>query len=139
DASDAFTSARLADFAAGAKGMQVRILRNDAALGFVRNAHRGRAESNGDLTVLLNSDTLLTPGWLPQLVGAALADPRIAAVMPMSNEASFHSLDVPMGWNVFQYAAALAARGGAPFGAVTASGFCLLFSRAALADVGLFD
>lgn len=139
DASDAFTQARLADFASRVKGMQVRILRNDAALGFVRNANRGLSESNGDLAVLLNSDTLLTPGWLPRLAGAALADPRIGAAMPMSNEASFHSLDVPMGWNVFQYAAALAARGGEPFDAVTASGFCLLFSRAALADVGLFD
>ena len=139
DASDAFTQARLVDFAARAKGGSVRVLRNESPLGFVRNANRGLAESTGDFAVLLNSDTLLTPGWLAQLVAAAHADPVVAAAMPMSNEASFHSLDVPMGWNVFQYAAALAERGGAPFDAVTASGFCLLLRRAALAELGLFD
>jgi len=138
DASDAFTQARLDDFAARAKSMAVRVLRSETQLGFVRNANRGLVESNGELAVLLNSDTLLTPGWLPRLV-EALGDARVAAAMPMSNEASFHSLDVPMGWNVFQYAAELARRGGRPFDAVTASGFCLAIRRTALADVGLFD
>lgn len=140
DASDAWTQARLDEFASRAHACDVRVLRNEAALGFVQNANRGFSESKSDLVVLLNSDTLVTPGWLARLAQVALADPQVAAVMPMSNQASFHSLAVPMGWNVFQYAAALATRAGpACFDAVTASGFCLLLRRTALDDVGFFD
>ena len=56
---------------------------------------------------LLNSDTVVLPGYLENLVNAASSDERIACVMPMSNQCSFHSIDVPMGWNIFQYAASL--------------------------------
>jgi GT2 family glycosyltransferase/glycosyltransferase involved in cell wall biosynthesis len=140
DASDAWTQTRLAAFAARSADVAIRIVRNETALGFVGNANRGLSESKADLVVLLNSDTLVTPGWLARLVRAALSDARVAAVMPMSNQASFHSLALPMGWNAFQYAAALGARGDAAcFDAVTASGFCLLFRREALDDVGLYD
>jgi GT2 family glycosyltransferase len=140
DDSDAFTRERLDEFAASAAGFEVRVLRNGSAQGFVRNANRGLSASDAPLTLLLNSDTLVTPGSLARLADAALSDPRIAAAMPMSNQASLQSLAVPMGWNVFQYAAALAAHAKRTcFDAVTASAFCLLFRRDALDDVGLFD
>ena len=87
-----------------------RVLRHDTNVGFVRNANSGFAAREGEHVVLLNSDTVVTPGWLERLVDAALSDERIACVMPMSNQCSFHSQSVPMGWNIFQYAADLGRR-----------------------------
>lgn len=140
DGSDAFVAARLAEWTAARGVCLRRVMRNDEAQGFVRNANRGLAASGADVVVLLNSDTLVTPGWLLRLLRALEADPRAAAAMPMSNQASFHSLAIPMGWNVFEYAADLAARGPhEPFDAVTVGGFCVAFRRTALDDVGLFD
>lgn len=141
DASDAFTRERVAAFAAAHAGaMRIRVLRNETALGFVGNANRGLREAAAPFVVLLNSDTLVTPGWLARLVDTALGDARVAAAMPMSNEASLHSLALPMGWNVFQYAASLARTAKrTAYDAVTAAGFCLLIRRDALDDVGLFD
>lgn len=140
DGSDAFTQARLAEFVAATPHLAPRVLRNERALGFVQNANRGLRASDADFVVLLNSDTIVTPGWLERLVGATLSDPRIAAAMPMSNQASLHSQAMPMGWNLFQYAAELGSKMKRTcFDAVTAAGFCLLLRREALADVGVFD
>lgn len=140
DGSDAQVAARLAAWDDGRGPTERRVLRNDEALGFVRNSNRGLADARADVVVLLNSDTLVTPGWLLRLLAALARDERIACAMPMSNQASFHSLALPMGWDVFEYAADLGTRGPhEPFDAVTVGGFCVAFRRAALDEVGLFD
>lgn len=140
DGSDAFVEERIERWAAGPRRFPVEVKRNPVAKGFVQNANRGFRETKGELVALLNSDTVVTPAWLPRLVDAIHSDPRIACVMPMSNQCSFHSLDVPMGWNIFQYSADLGRRMQRTcFDAVTVGGFCLLMRRAALDDVGLYD
>lgn len=140
DGSDEFVRERIERFAAGPRRMPVVVKRNETALGFVQNANRGFRETDGDLVALLNSDTVVTPAWLVRLVNAISSDPRIACVMPMSNQCSFHSVDVPMGWNIFQYSADLGRRMQRTcFDAVTVGGFCLLMRREALEDVGLYD
>lgn len=140
DGSDSFVKERIEAFVAAPGPMPKRVLRNDTALGFVRNANRGFSEAHGDMVVLLNSDTVVTPGYLEGLVAAASSDSRIACVMPSSNQCSFHSVDIPMGWNIFQYAADVRRRmPGTIFDAVTVGGFCLLIKREALDDVGPYD
>ncbi len=140
DGSDAFVAGRIRAWAEAPGACERRVLRNAEPTGFVRNANRGFAASDADVVVLLNSDTLVTPGWLLRLLAALATDERIGCAMPMSNEASFHSLAVPMGWSVFQYAKDLGERGPhEPFDAVTVGGFCVAFRRAALEDVGVFD
>jgi GT2 family glycosyltransferase/glycosyltransferase involved in cell wall biosynthesis len=140
DGSDAFVKERIERWAAGPRRLPVEVKRNETALGFVQNANRGFRETRGDLVALLNSDTVVTPAWLVRLVNAIVSEPRIACVMPMSNQCSFHSVDVPMGWNVFQYSADLGRRMQRTcFDAVTVGGFCLLMRREALDDVGLYD
>ena len=124
DGSDAFVKERIERWAAGPRRLPVEVKRNEVALGFVQNANRGFRETDGELVALLNSDTVVTPAWLPRLVNAIASDPRIACVMPMSNQCSFHSLDLPMGWNIFQYSADLGRRMQRTcFDAVTVGGF----------------
>ncbi len=140
DGSDAFVKERIERWAAGPRRLPVEVKRNEVALGFVQNANRGFRETDGALVALLNSDTVVTPAWLVRLVNALASDPRIACVMPMSNQCSFHSLEVPMGWNIFQYSADLGRRmQRTSFDAVTVGGFCLLMRREALDDVGHYD
>ena len=68
----------------------VVLLRNDANLGFTRTANRGIALSSNDV-VLLNSDTIVTHGWLDALLRCAESDPRIATATPFSNNAEICS------------------------------------------------
>ncbi len=52
---------------------RIELLRNDRNLGFTATANRGMALSRADV-VLLNSDTIVTRGWLEALVRCAASD-----------------------------------------------------------------
>jgi GT2 family glycosyltransferase len=58
---------------------RVRVVRNVPAAGFTRAANRGMAEARGDLLLLLNSDTEVTPGAFAPLFAAFARDPRLGA------------------------------------------------------------
>jgi len=58
----------------------VRYLRNDENLGFLRTCNRGAAESRGRYLVFLNNDTRVRPGWLDELIGTLEADARVGMV-----------------------------------------------------------
>ena len=103
--------------------------------------------------VLLNSDTLVTPGWLQRLVDCALARPQGGVFGPLSNAAMFQSIPhlkdkkgrwvvnaLPPGVDLQAYAAAIATAGEPLYPEVRfINGFCYMISRAALDRVGLFD
>src|SRR5207249_11872567 len=67
------------------------LLTNEQNLGFVGSANRGLAARHGD-AVLLNSDTLVTPGWLEELLAVAYDEDRVACVSPLSNNATIYSV-----------------------------------------------
>ncbi|WPB78937.1 glycosyltransferase [Archangium violaceum] len=70
---------------------QVVLLENEQNQGFVGSANRGMAVRTRDV-VLLNSDTLVTGGWLTELLDVAYSSDRIAAVVPLSNNATICSV-----------------------------------------------
>jgi GT2 family glycosyltransferase len=117
---------------------------NDRNRGFVYTANRGMREWAGDV-VLLNADTVVTPGWLELLANCLDSDPDIATATPWSNNAEIVSLPrfcvagpVPDDPDVV----ALAIRAGRPpvYPEIpTAVGFCMAISRAAIEAIGYFD
>jgi GT2 family glycosyltransferase len=125
--------------------LPLTILRNPENLGFVGTVNRAMALSDHDV-VLLNSDTLVTPGWLDQLVACADNDPQTATVTPFSNNAEICSYPQLCGntpaaaFDVNSLVQALVAAhdGHCPI-IPTAMGFCMLIRRRALEQVGLFD
>ncbi len=123
------------------------VLRNDRNLGFVRSCNRGMREAGEDDVVLLNSDTLVTPGWLRKLRAAAGSRPRVATVTPLSNNGTVASVPLflednalPAGYTVDGFAALVeqAAHRERPL-LPTCVGFCVYIRREALKEVGLFD
>ena len=67
-----------ADFIA-AHYPQVRLIHNAYNQGFAGGCNRGLEQATGDLLILLNQDTRVQPGWLPELAAAA-ADPSAGVV-----------------------------------------------------------
>ena len=66
---------------------RIVLIRNEQNVGFVSSANRGLSLRARDV-VLLNSDTVVTPGWLDELTSVAESSDRIAAVVPLSNNRS---------------------------------------------------
>ncbi len=124
--------------------LAARYVRRPRNLGFPGNCNAAFAETGDADLVLLNSDTVTTPGWLAQLVRCAASDPRIATITPWSNNAEICSWprfceDNPA--PEFPDAIAEAAAGLAPAypELPTAVGFCMYLRRAALRQLGDFD
>jgi GT2 family glycosyltransferase len=63
---------------------RVRVISNDENLGFAAANNQGVAAARGEIVVLLNNDTIVTPGWLAPLVGA-LGVPDVGLVGPTTN------------------------------------------------------
>ena len=137
DCGDAVTRQLLSAYAAGSP--RIRYLRNAENLGFIGTYNRGIQQSDAKYVVLLNPDTVVSPGWLGKLVAIAESDPTIAMVNPLSNE--LVNLTVPMapGTSFVAMNSLLEAQGFAPFDIVTAIGYCLLIRREALQLHGCFD
>ena len=57
----------------------LRLIRNDANVGFIASCNRGAREARGKVLVFLNNDTLVTAGWLPALL-SALDGPGVGLV-----------------------------------------------------------
>lgn len=131
---------------------QVTLLENDANLGFIQSVNRAfavvRARAWSGPVVLLNSDALVPQGWTRRLT-APLADPDVASVTPLSNDAEIFAapficnavallpgqaerIDAALRRNI--------ARDSRPEVSVpTGVGFCMAISRDWLDRVGDFD
>lgn len=131
----------------------IELIRNDRPEhGYTIAANIGLRASTGAHVILLNSDTIVSPGWIERIVACAESDGRIGVVGPLSNAATHQSLpavtedgrwavnELPAWMTVdtmAQLVAALSDRGHprVPF----VNGFCYAITREALELVGLFD
>ncbi len=122
-------------------------LANAVNQGFSATVNRGLRASPGEDVVILNSDTVVTPGWLPRLITTAYSDPRIATVTPVSGNAGAFSVpaigeaNAPPPFLDADSHGRLIAQGSLMLRpeAPTANGFCMYVKRGMLDDVGLLD
>lgn len=143
DASTEASIARMLEEFEQAAACEVSILHNERNLGFVRTVNRGMAASQRDV-VLLNSDTVVTQGWLDRIQQAAASDPRIATITPFSNNAEICSFPQfckanPAPQDPEGIALALAKLTPEYPDLPTAVGFCMYIRRQALSEIGDFD
>lgn len=132
-----------------AQGAQaaVQVRHNAVNRGFTWNVNQAFAAArDGEHLCLLNSDTLVTTGWLDAMLDCVQRDPMTGTVTPFSNNATICSFpDFSRAWPVPDAAEreriARALRG-QPADAIdlpTGVGFCMLISAACRAAVGPFD
>ena len=115
--------------------------------GFPAAVNAGLRAAAGHHVILLNSDTLVAPGWLEMLRDAACSHTDIGTATPLSNEASIFSYPKCDGGNAAPdragtgalAALAAAANAGRLVDVPTAHGFCMFIRADCLAETGLFD
>lgn len=77
------TLAWLTEFTA--RQAHVKLVRNAKNLGFAAGNNQALALARGDFVVLLNNDTLVTQGWLAEMLDVCTRHPRTGIVGPRSN------------------------------------------------------
>jgi GT2 family glycosyltransferase/SAM-dependent methyltransferase len=120
--------------------------------GYTIAANLGMRAAGGDYVVLLNSDTVVTYGWLERIVACGESDERIGILGPLSNAASHQSIPALRdsdGWATNPLPSFLTPDGLAklldrvsprsrprlPF----VNGFCYVVKRPVLDTIGYFD
>lgn len=150
DGSDEETRAFLDDFLIG---QPVRLIRHSQAQGYTLAANAGLRASSAEYVVLLNSDTIVTDGWLDRMITCAEQTDDIGLVGPLSNTASWQSVPeifaengdwalntLPDGYDLDQLAAIIATHSAHLYPRVGfLNGFCLLIKRELIDHIGLFD
>ncbi len=126
---------------------RLRLLRNKENLGFVGTCNRAMLmESKNDI-ILLNSDTIVTRGWVEKLQEAAYSRPNVGTVTPLTNNGTICSIprflennQLPKGYTLEQFAQLVEERSPRLYvEAPTCVGFCTYIRRECLDEVGVFD
>lgn len=128
----------------GRAGPAWRMEQQARNLGFVATVNRGMQMTGGNV-VLLNSDTIVTTGWLQGLQRCLDSNARIATATPWTNNGEIVSLPRfcarnPVPGDIEAVAGIISGTGIATYPELpTAVGFCMAISRAAIDVLGLFD
>ncbi len=93
------TAEYLAGLQAGLAGMiRVEVVRTPTDLGLKDACQKALKMTLGEFVVLLNNDTVVTPGWLTQLLGLVSMSLGMGLVGPMSNMAAPPQLVETVPW-----------------------------------------
>jgi GT2 family glycosyltransferase len=113
-------------------------------LGFAKAVNLGLQQARGQYLVLHNSDTVVTSGWLDQLVSAVESDPLLGIVSPVTNyvgegeqlDQAAKSLSVK---KAERYAATISRRKGLIYVPDRLVFFSVLLKRSVLETIGGLD
>ncbi|ERJ11062.1 glycosyltransferase [Haloplasma contractile] len=132
--------------------VKCKLFRNEIAQGYTIAANIGLRNSTGDYVVLLNSDTIVTDGWLEKMISCAKVDKDTGIVGPLSNAASWQTVPEVMengDWKVntlpsninldlmgqIVEEASIKEYPIVPF----VNGFCFMISRKVINTIGILD
>lgn len=91
DGSNKETTDWLRDFVS-TNGQRFKLVENAQNVGYTKAANVGLRQTSAPFVVLLNSDTIVTNGWLKGLIRCLESAPKIGIAGPLSNAASWQNV-----------------------------------------------
>lgn len=122
----------------------VTVVRNSTNRGFAAGNNQALSLAQGENIVLLNNDTVVTPGWLEGMLAVLAQDPTAGLVGPMSNRVSGAQQVPNPGYASLSELPAFAEKWtqshqGQILEVPRLVGFCLLARRAVIEQIGGLD
>lgn len=144
---DCSSDERIAPYLDSLVAPNVLVHHNMENKGFSANVNYGIQSSTDHDVLLLNTDTIVTSGWLDKIAACAARDAHIASVTPLSNRAEICSVpgyceknDIPEGYTVDEFAELVERCSLRLYPQIpVAIGFCMYIKRDVIRKVGLFD
>jgi len=125
----------------------ISIYHNERNYGFSHNVNLGMSLYKDTDVILLNTDTIVTAGWVEKLIRCAYSDTHIGTVTPFSNSATLCSLphfcqdnSLPEGYTIDEYATVIEQCSMHRYPEIpVAVGFCMYIKREVINSIGFFD
>lgn len=144
---DCSTDTKITPFLETQEEEHVVVVQNEKNQGFSGNVNLGMQMSADRDVILLNSDTVVTKGWVDKIVACAYSAEEIGTVTPLSNSATLCSVPimcqdnpVPDNVTIDEYAELIERCSFKKYPRITvAVGFCMFIKRKVIEEVGLFD
>ena len=144
---DCSSDERVAPYLNSLVSNHVLVHHNKVNQGFSANVNYGITQSEENDVLLLNTDTIVTRGWLEKIAACAARDPQIASVTPLSNRAEICSVpnylepnEVPDEYTVDSFAELVERCSLHLYPQIpVAIGYCMFIPRRVIQKVGLFD
>jgi len=133
--------------------LNITLIRNENGSGYTRAANQGLKLSDAEYCVLLNSDTIVTDGWLDKMINCQKSDKNIGIVGPLSNTASWQSVprlfndsgdwaknELPEDIDIERFAELIDSSSEQVYPKLPLlNGFCLMIHRSVINKIGYFD
>jgi len=116
-----------------------RILWNNKNKGFAATVNRGINNSKNPYICVLNSDVIVTKGWLSKMVLALEADPKNKIVNPMTNNTALINVNMQEGFSYQDMNRGFEATSSHKYPEIMPTGFCFMLERELLDEIGQFD
>jgi len=124
----------------------LKLIRNETNRGYAAGVNQGVKTAAGRNILLLNSDTVVTAGWLDRMLDVLYIEPNVGMVGPTSGppEVRPQGIFFPPPYQDVQGLETFAWLWGAAFsgclvGAIQLSGMCLLIKREVFDKIGMMD
>lgn len=144
---DNSTDERIKPFLQEQRSERIIVIHNDKNMGFSNNINTGMQISKENDVILLNSDTIVTAGWVEKIAACAYQNRFCATVTPLSNNATLCSVPLfceenrlPEGMSVDEAGEIVEKCSLRKYPRITvANGFCMLIKREVIQKIGYFD
>jgi GT2 family glycosyltransferase len=149
DGSDEETTIYLENFA---KQKDAILQHNKTAKGYTIAANMGLKKSSSKYVILLNSDTIVTSGWIEKMIECIEVDKKTGIVSPLSNAASWKTVPemqenndwkvntLPNNINLELMSAIVKFSSLKEYPTVSfLNGFCFMIKREVINKIGIFD
>jgi len=118
------------------EGQKILLVRNETNLGFIKAVNQGMRLSEAPYVCLINNDTIVTKGWLGEMIRVAESSPKIGLINPSSNTLG----QKPKKGELMEAYAEKLKNNSAFFAEIgSAIGFCMLIKKEIIDKIGIFD
>ena len=118
------------------EGVRVLLVRNESNLGFIKAVNQGIRLSDAPYLCLINNDTIVTKGWLSEMIRVAQSSPQIGLINPSSNTLGQKP---DKGESVEACAERLKKERARQTEIGSAVGFCMLIKKEVIDKIGVLD
>jgi glycosyltransferase involved in cell wall biosynthesis/GT2 family glycosyltransferase len=115
------------------------LIRNRKNKGFASTVNVGFRATTNPYVCILNSDVIVTDGWLTKMVMALEADERNQIVNPCTNNTALIAVPMQPGMSYIDMNRGLEAVSSRRYPEVMPTGFCFMVYRDLMQDLGGFD